>query len=490
LFRLLIMNIKDGNKDWLAAMQTGQKWAASGNLQRAERKFRLATRLSPARMEGWANLGAILLQQGTHLEAVQVLQRARMLAPGSAVVHLNLAHAHYLAGQDIEALAACHEAIAISPTPDALNKLGVILRSSWRFAEAEGAFRDALARDGGHPHALVNLATLLMLRARFPEARQALAAAANRILPEDARKELRRASLLLAEWERIDPVIRAAFPAAGLDEVMHALGMTPSELLDPDPVVTLFLQAMNKVSEGIGQTSPRIWPVPDDWPWIEAHFSLHRGDTVESYLTARKGGESIHATGSNELSQYADAVRLRRNGIFNADLACRPDAALRYIHWLLLHGQDDAKYCPGHFKLQPNRVKGNSAEARAEPEHVVGTIRHFFLDLMPAVEAAEVRAISIYMMLSKVHCFIDGNGRVARFLINQELESKGCSPILFPGALNERWIGAQRKIYRTRDIRPLIEEIHEAQSFTEGFLSDLEDMRGGAMATAIDEGRL
>ena len=45
------MKKKGGNQAWLAAMESGQKWTASGNLERAEKKFRLATRIDSHRRE-------------------------------------------------------------------------------------------------------------------------------------------------------------------------------------------------------------------------------------------------------------------------------------------------------------------------------------------------------------------------------------------------------------------------------------------------------
>jgi len=486
------MHSNDVNSDWFAAMQSGQALFASGRLEQAENEFRRAIRLCPQRMEAWANLGAVLLEQNSLQEATQVLQHARILSPGLAVVHFNLAHAFFLAERYSEALASCRAAIAISPTPDALNKLGVILRTSGKFAEAEVAFREAIAssgeQGGRHANAEVNLSTLLMLMGRFSEARRGLEVAGKTFLPDEARKELRRATLMLAEWERLEPVMGKSFKSGDFTGINTALGATPPDLLGCDPVVTPFLQSVTRTAEQIPVSPPQTWSLPEDWPWIEAHFSLHKGDTVDSYLAARAryeaSGPYPEPTGA---SQYANAVRLRRSGMLSFDLSPWPDAVLRYIHWVILNGLDDAKYCPGHFKLQPNKVDGILRERRADPEHVIGTVRHFYGELLPRVAAAEARAMLVYVMVIKAHCFIDGNGRVARFLMNQELQNKGSNPALIPDFMGDQWVDALHTIFRTGDIQPFITQIQIAHTFTQQFLQDLADERAGSMAPAVDE---
>ena len=476
------MKHNEVDQAWFAAMQEGQKWSASGSPDQAEEAFRLATRIRPERMEGWANLGAMLLERGAFQEAVPTLQRARSMAPGVGVLHLNLAHAYYLAEQYAEALASCRQAVALTPSADALNKLGVILRRSGQFAEAEAAFRQALARDAGHPNAVVNIATLLMLMGRFPEAAQALKTAAGKPLPADARNELRQATLLMTEWERLEPVIRETFPLGKLDGITRALEATPPELLVPDPVVTPFLDAVTAEAERVRGSPAQTWPVPEDWPWIEAHFSLHKRDTVESYLSAKARIEADPLSPeSNGMSRYAAAVQARRSGNLSGQLSPSPDAVLRYVHWLILRGVNDAKYCPGHFKLQPNMVDGTLSEKRAAPEHVVGTVRHFYRALLPRVTSAEARAMSVYVMMTKAHCFIDGNGRVGRFLINQELEAGGSSPILIPDAMTANLVEALHTIFSTKSIGPFMAEIRIAQNFTRTFLRDLALARGDAI---------
>jgi hypothetical protein len=209
---------------------------------------------------------------------------------------------------------------------------------------------------------------------------------------------------------------------------------------------------------------------------------LHQGDTVESYLAARARFKASPGQPEwNSSIPYAKAVQRRQGGQLSADLSPWPDAILRYVHWLILRGVNDAKYCPGHFKLQPNMVKGILREKRASPEHVTGTVRHFYRELFPRVAAAEARAMAVYVMVIKSHCFIDGNGRVARFLVNQELEAGGSSPILIPNASAESLVESLHTIFRTLDIRPFLHELDQARAFTRDFLARLAEARGGAI---------
>ena len=376
----------NAHRAWLQTMQAGQTLYARGQLAQAEQAFRQAAGLQPARMEGWANLGGALLDLARPAEAREALERARVLAPNVPAVLMNLGRCYYLLGLTSEALAACQAATELAPSADAFNKLGVILRANWQLGEAEAAFRAALARDGGHPLAQVNLATLLMLMGRQAEAGPLLAAAQARPLPEKARREAVRATLLLDEWARLDPVLQRAFTSARFDKLIAALEDTPPALLQVDPVVGPFMEDLaQSAARQPTATGAQTWPLPDDWPWIEAHFSLHCGDSVEKCLATL--AQARAGTADRALTQYADAVRWRRTDGLAHLLARHPETALRYCHWQILHGVDDARYSPGHFKLQPNRVAANAAEPRAEPECVVATIRHCLGDLLPLLPA-------------------------------------------------------------------------------------------------------
>jgi Fic family protein len=78
-------------------------------------------------------------------------------------------------------------------------------------------------------------------------------------------------------------------------------------------------------------------------------------------------------------------------------------------------------------------------------------------------------AKAIYMMflVSEVHPFMDGNGRIARVMMNAELSSKSLSKILIPTVYREDYMGALRKLTRQQIADPYIRmmiRIHEFSS--------------------------
>ena len=59
-------------------------------------------------------------------------------------------------------------------------------------------------------------------------------------------------------------------------------------------------------------------------------------------------------------------------------------------------------------------------------------------------------------LISEVHPFIDGNGRIARIMMNAELSSKNFSKIIVPTIYREDYMGALRKMTRQSDTETYI----------------------------------
>ena len=83
-------------------------------------------------------------------------------------------------------------------------------------------------------------------------------------------------------------------------------------------------------------------------------------------------------------------------------------------------------------------------------------------------------AKSAYMMfmISEVHPFIDGNGRVARIMMNAELTSGNLSKIIVPTVYREDYMGALRKLTRQSDAETYIRMFLRLYEFSSSIYGD------------------
>lgn len=118
---------------------------------------------------------------------------------------------------------------------------------------------------------------------------------------------------------------------------------------------------------------------------------------------------------------------------------------LRSRHATLLRARLSKK--PGQFKDKNNRA-GNTEFV--DWQLVAGTLKKGF-DWYSLLEDPFAKAAYMMFMISEVHPFLDGNGRIARVMMNAELSSKGLSKIIIPTVYREDYMGALRKLTRQHD---------------------------------------
>jgi len=87
---------------------------------------------------------------------------------------------------------------------------------------------------------------------------------------------------------------------------------------------------------------------------------------------------------------------------------------LRHRHSVILAGRPDKN--PGIFKSQTNRA-GESVFVA--PDLVLGTLHRGF-ELLSALTHPLAKAIFAMFFVTEVHPFADGNGRIARIMMNAE----------------------------------------------------------------------
>ena len=117
---------------------------------------------------------------------------------------------------------------------------------------------------------------------------------------------------------------------------------------------------------------------------------------------------------------------------------------LKNRHRIIMRGRQDKR--PGQFKAKANRA-GNTVFVA--PGQVRGTLKKGF-ELYQALEQPFSRAVFIMFLITEIHPFEDGNGRVARVMMNAELVKAGYSKILIPTVFREDYLLALRKLSRKK----------------------------------------
>jgi hypothetical protein len=115
---------------------------------------------------------------------------------------------------------------------------------------------------------------------------------------------------------------------------------------------------------------------------------------------------------------------------------------LQHRHHVMLAARPEV--APGEFKVEPNRA-GNTVFVA--PELVRGTLQKG-LERFRALETPFARAVFMMFLVAEVHPFADGNGRVARVMMNAELIAGGQQRIIIPTVYRDDYLGALRALSR------------------------------------------
>ncbi len=142
---------------------------------------------------------------------------------------------------------------------------------------------------------------------------------------------------------------------------------------------------------------------------------------------------------------------------------------LRRRHEVIMSARPDQN--PGAFKTQPNYA-GNTAFVA--PELVIGTLRKGF-ELFRSLPGPFGRAALMMFIISEVHPFTDGNGRIARVMMNAELIAEGQHRIIIPTVYREDYLLALRALTRQGRSEAFARMLDRAQKFVSRIdFSDLD----------------
>jgi hypothetical protein len=152
----------------------------------------------------------------------------------------------------------------------------------------------------------------------------------------------------------------------------------------------------------------------------------------------------------------ADPTEMRRVPASSEELL----ELLRRRHKTVLDRRPEVR--PGELKVLPNRAGDTQFVV---PELVIGTLKRgheLYLGLEPGFQ----RAVFMMFLVSDVHPFADGNGRVARIMMNAELVAADAATIIIPTVFRDEHLQALRALTRRRRPAVLVDALAKAARFS------------------------
>lgn len=144
------------------------------------------------------------------------------------------------------------------------------------------------------------------------------------------------------------------------------------------------------------------------------------------------------------------------------DLLCRRHAAI-------LGGRPDKR--PGEFKERINKAGSSVFVA---PELVAGTLKQGY-EMYRSLPDPTGRALFMMFLVSEIHPFDDGNGRISRAMMNSELLAGGLCRIIIPSVFRNEYVSSLKKIKNHSDPYSYIRVMLYAQEFVSKIdFTDLE----------------
>ena len=280
---------------------------------------------------------------------------------------------------------------------------------------------------------------------------------------------------------RIAAALHRADQQETLDRIIGALaGTRESDLAAPTAVarargrpydsgrVALFedlAASLQRSSEPPLPSRPRDGTGHATLAFFEAYFSNY----IEGTEFTVEEAENIVFEGHVPQERRADAqdiLGVWRLASDPAEMRRVPATAKEFLdllcrrHATVMSGRPDAS--PGQFKTRPNRA---GATLFVAPEAVLGTIERGFaicLDLPSAFH----RAVFMHGLVAEVHPFADGNGRLARIMMNAELVSANEERIVIPTVYRGNYVSALRALSAGHSAESVIRMLAYARRFT------------------------
>jgi Fic family protein len=87
------------------------------------------------------------------------------------------------------------------------------------------------------------------------------------------------------------------------------------------------------------------------------------------------------------------------------------------------------------------------------------------------------KAAFMMFMISEVHPFLDGNGRIARIMMNAEFVATSQTRIIIPTVFRDDYLLTLRKLTRDQSPEPYIRMLDKAQQFSGTIVGNMDFMQ-------------
>jgi Fic/DOC family len=280
------------------------------------------------------------------------------------------------------------------------------------------------------------------------------------------------------EAKQIAPLIGREREAALLSTIIGAMMGTQSAKLespaaiargkgdgyDPDRIELFELLRADLASQAFPERIAR--KDTKYLPFFEAYFSNFIEGTEfevdEAYRVVYEG--EIPAGRPEDAHDVIGTFNIVADSVERARTASTADEFLNLLrahHAALLEGRPGKR--PGQFKIKSNKVGSTIFVA---PELVRGTLKRGF-EMLATLQFPMAQAIFATFLVSEVHPFDDGNGRLARIAMNAHLSAANQTRIIIPTVFRTEYLQALRTLSHNQNTQSLVRVIDFAQKYVQ-----------------------
>ena len=208
-----------------------------------------------------------------------------------------------------------------------------------------------------------------------------------------------------------------------------------------------------------------------NFAFFESYFSNYIEGTefeIEEARTIIETGQALPARNADShdvlgtFQLVASRREMRRTPSSSEELI----ELLQDRHRILMAARPDRN--PGMFKMQNNHAGDTHF---VDCTLVRGTLRKGY-EFYQAIEHPFAKALFMMFMISEVHPFNDGNGRISRIMMNSELVAADQSKIIIPTVFRDDYLNALRRLTRKGDPSVVIRALSRVRQFSANITGD------------------